>query len=65
MFSKGKAMTEQKNDQGNFYKQQTFGIDEDVQEKCPSCDSKNVEIYHKKGYGFIQCNDCERKRLLD
>ena len=57
-------MTEQENEQGNFYMQQTIGIEEE-QEKCPSCDSKNVEIYHKDGYGFIQCNDCGRKELLD
>ena len=57
-------MTEQENEQGNFYMQQTIGIEKE-QEKCPSCGSKNVEIYHKDSYGFIQCNDCGRKVLLD
>ena len=64
MLSKGKTVTEQKNDQGNCNKQRIFRIEE-KQEKCPSCDSKNVEIYHKDGFGFIQCNDCGRKALLD
>jgi len=61
---KVKAMTEYKNNLENNIKQKTYDL-KDEQGRCPSCDSSNVEIYHKNGLGFMICNDCGSKTLID
>ena len=38
---------------------------EDQVERCPSCDSPDVEIYMQNDLLFMVCHDCGGKQLLD
>ena len=38
---------------------------EDQGDKCPTCDSQNVEIHMKNDLLFMYCHDCGGKKLLD
>ena len=38
---------------------------EDQVERCPSCDSLDVEIYMQNDLLFMVCHDCGGKQLLD
>ena len=35
------------------------------EDRCPSCDSPNLEVYIKNELIFIECDDCGGKQLLD
>ena len=35
------------------------------EDRCPSCDSPNLEVYIKNELLFIECEDCGGKQLLD
>ena len=38
---------------------------EEEGERCPSCDSANVEIVVQNELVFFVCHDCSVKQLLD